>query len=324
MRLKANALVDLNEEFSAFHGPTLRQQAAYVSAAIEHIRSLYPTAPAVILLGHSMGGIVARLAAIASPHSSVSVILTMATPHTISPAPLDYTVEAIYHTIAAHQLSRPIPLLVSICGGISDTQVVSDTCALGPPELHPDDGFTVFSTGIPGAWTPVDHQAMVWCHQIRWAVARVLLETAGIQSRTGRLGRMKRWLTDERADRSVSAGGGEKHRVQVTGKAMSVLVRWARSDIPLVTHCRPGTACVAVEGNISRLPWVQDEGKPFPLVGEGVKAEDVVTAIDLQLDSADGYLEVAGQQVLETGVYVASVKADCPAWRAGESSSGES
>jgi hypothetical protein len=143
--------VDLNEEFSALHGPTLRQQADYVRRALEYVSAVHNQT--VTIVGHSMGGIVGRLAA--GRYSDT--IYTLSTPHTLPPAPLDIEMAALYRSL------RPQDV-VSYCGGVSDTQVVSDACAI-------DFGTTIYTTGLAGAWTGADHQAMVWCHQIRNHVA---------------------------------------------------------------------------------------------------------------------------------------------------------
>jgi len=64
--------VDFNEDITAFHGQTMLDQAEYLNEAIAYILSLYhdprrserdpdlPDPTSVIILGHSMGGIVAR------------------------------------------------------------------------------------------------------------------------------------------------------------------------------------------------------------------------------------------------------------------------
>lgn len=264
-----------------------------------------------------MGGVVARLAAISAEPDSISMILTMATPHTISPAPLDFTTEFLYRSVALHQHSRPNPLLISVCGGISDTQVVSDTCALGPPDLHSEDGFTIFTSGLPGAWTGVDHQAMVWCHQIRWAVARALLEAGNTKGRADQLLRLRRWLSHDKADRQISAIGGEGQRVPITGKEMSLVVRWGRTDLPRLTHCIPGKACQAIQGNVSRIPWLRDESRPFPLSGEGVHTDDVASVVNVQLSSAEGYLEVEGD-ILASGLFYQEIMGHSLEWQTGE------
>src|SRR6185369_8085854 len=97
-------VVDFNEEYSAFHGHSLYEQAEYLNDAIRYILSLYPSIrkvqqtnsssqlhpdpTAVILIGHSMGGIVARTL-FQIPNfqpGSINTILTMSTPHVLPPA----------------------------------------------------------------------------------------------------------------------------------------------------------------------------------------------------------------------------------------------
>jgi hypothetical protein len=197
--------VDFNEEFSAFHPSTLRDQSLYVSKAIQHILELYPAGhPAsqkITLVGHSMGGIVARHAVTQRNDSSVSGIITMSTPHLVPPVTFERGMQELYDEIDAYwktwsstetqptaKISQSIlPVLVSICGGTADTQISSDSCALTVDHAWSDSTanrsnridngtFAVFTTGMEGIWTGVDHQAMVWCDQIRRTVATTLLD----------------------------------------------------------------------------------------------------------------------------------------------------
>ena len=52
--------LDFGEELGAFHAASLRRQIAFASAALERILAAYPPGTHVVLLGHSMGGIVLR------------------------------------------------------------------------------------------------------------------------------------------------------------------------------------------------------------------------------------------------------------------------
>lgn len=226
---------------------------------------------------------------------------------------------SVYTDLASQQKERPFPLLVSICGGISDTQVVSDTCALGPPELDGKDGFTVFTSGLPGAWTAVDHQAIVWCHQIRWTVARALLEAGNASSRGVRLAKLKRWLSDDVADRQVSVSVGEKHRIQVTDRSMAILARWESTALPQISYCPTQSSCRPVQANVSRIPWLRDETKPFPLVGEGVHTDDVAGVYNVQLESVKGHLEIEASEILGHGASAPVGSVNSLDWRSGES-----
>ncbi|ORY86096.1 PGAP1-like protein-domain-containing protein [Protomyces lactucae-debilis] len=195
--------VDFNEDFSAFHGQTLLDQAEYVNAAAAYILSLYtaarkspsdtsqPDPISVILLAHSMGGIVARTMQVMPNYmpKSINTIVTMATPHAIPPAPFDPQMHAIYDQINAHwnaSFALPIasnPLkdvsLVSIVGGALDLTISSDYATLRDitPASH---GFTVYTSSIPMVWTGADHQAILWCDQFRSAIAGALLDIVDV------------------------------------------------------------------------------------------------------------------------------------------------
>ncbi|KAI1352245.1 PGAP1-like protein-domain-containing protein [Xylaria sp. FL0043] len=191
--------VDFNEDFTAFHGQTMLDQAEYVNEAIRYILSLYldpqkserdpnlPDPSSVIILGHSMGGIVAR-AAFVMPNfqaHSINTIVTMSAPHARPPVTFDPLIVKIYQDINnhwRHAYSRSAaenPLshvtLVSIAGGGLDTVVPSDYASLESivPETH---GFTVFTSTIPTVWTSMDHQAIIWCDQFRKVIVKALYD----------------------------------------------------------------------------------------------------------------------------------------------------
>ncbi|KAI8630592.1 GPI inositol-deacylase [Xylariaceae sp. FL1651] len=190
--------VDFNEDFTAFHGQTMLDQAEYLNEAIRYILSLYldpqkterdpslPDPSSVIILGHSMGGIVARAAFVMpnyQPHS-INTIITMSAPHARPPITFDPLIVKIYQDINDHwrhaysknsALENPLShvTLVSIAGGGLDTVVPSDYASLESivPETH---GFTVFTSTIPNVWTSMDHQAITWCDQFRKVMVRAL------------------------------------------------------------------------------------------------------------------------------------------------------
>jgi glycosylphosphatidylinositol deacylase len=191
-----HASVDFNEALSAFHGPTLLAQSAYVASCVSHIlASAYTHLPpdqrptSVVLLGHSMGGIVAQHAVTRLPDpTTVRTVVTLSTPHQQAPVTTDSSLAQAYSDIAtffspANALDRQHPacehLLVSLCGGSPDPTLAADACALPEATYGPLGALGVFTSGLIGAWTGVDHEAMVWCHQVRWRVARLLLELGG-------------------------------------------------------------------------------------------------------------------------------------------------
>lgn len=160
---------------------------------MNYILSLYPTGTKIILMGHSMGGIVGL--SLLPAGEKVSSVITMSTPHSIPPARFDARMDDIYSKVREQLENNPTPIL-SICGGITDTMIPSEFCTL--PEAHSANVFrkTVFSSGLEGCWTGVGHREMVWCHQVRWRIARAALEL-GTAETTDEMGLiLAKWFED--------------------------------------------------------------------------------------------------------------------------------
>lgn len=182
-----------NEDFTAFHGRTMLDQAEYLNDAVRFILSLYSNSTnppkSVILLGHSMGGVVTRVMLTLPNYveNSVNTIITLAAPHAAAPATFDGDIMKIYGatdkfwragfyddelSVSSKRLKNVT--LISITGGLLDTILPADYTTLDG--LVPDtNGFTIYTTGIPRVWTPIDHLAIVWCDQLRKAVASTML-----------------------------------------------------------------------------------------------------------------------------------------------------
>ncbi|KAI7858243.1 PGAP1-like protein-domain-containing protein [Circinella umbellata] len=173
--------VDLNEEFSAISGQLLFDQAEYLNDAIEKILSLYDPSKtsSVLIVGHSMGGIVARLMLTLPNYrpNTINTILTLATPHTIPPIVLGPKMARVYDQISFSSTvfnnNNNNITLISLAGGTSDSIVNSDSAILpiGKERL------TVFSTAIPKVWTSCDHMAILWCNQLVRVVAAALVDS---------------------------------------------------------------------------------------------------------------------------------------------------
>lgn len=234
--------VDFNEDFTAFHGQTLLDQAEYLNDAISFILSLYhtpsrslrdPTLPdptSILIVGHSMGGVVARTM-LTMPNyqsNSINTIITLAAPHARPPVSFDGDIVRTYDGInnywqraysQAKAANNPLQhvTLISIAGGGLDTIVSSDYSSLASlvPETH---GFTVFTSSIPNAWTGADHLAITWCDQVRKSVVRALydvIDVARPAQTIPRLDRMrvfKKWFLtglEDNAEKSLSRGEPE-------------------------------------------------------------------------------------------------------------------
>lgn len=216
--------VDFNEDITAFHGQTLLDQAEYLNDAVAFILSLYhnpqrsmrdpslPDPSSVILIGHSMGGVVARTM-LTMPNyqaNTINSMVTLSAPHARPPVSFDANIVNTYKKINDYwrssyskQWGNENPLwhvtLISIAGGGLDTIVPSDYSSIASlvPETH---GFTVFTSTIPGVWTGMDHLAITWCDQLRKSVIHALYEVVDVHQsgqtrrRAERMRTFKKWF----------------------------------------------------------------------------------------------------------------------------------
>lgn len=313
--------VHYNEDFTAIHAPTLLDQATYLVSVIPRVLAAYKYLPerqrpkTVTLLGHSMGGVVARLAVRLAPELPVDAIVTIATPHQLPPANLEFGMERLYRKVNTPSSDGGVdPVMISICGGVADTQIVSDSCTL-PDFIGPHDGFTVFSSGVPVTWTNVEHQAIVWCDQVRWRVARILLDMNSEPTKQGKLSAAKRWLQGT----SILNGTGPPPAVvkklsPATHANMTYIVR-LRSPTPTqvaeppfsLFSCDLSASCERVAGTAQVIPYPGDTRLPFPLPGEGIRNEESAFAISINNVDRKTTVEIGGDdefEVLATGAHL--------------------
>ncbi|KAJ2781159.1 GPI inositol deacylase [Coemansia interrupta] len=190
--------VGLNEEFTALHGYSILEQADFINDAIRYILALYPRTrrqhgaafggaqlalpTSVVVIGHSMGGVVARTAFTLPNHvvGSVQAIFTLATPHNSPTASLEYYVDRVYSSInrfwrhGFRQGTLGDVSLVSIAGGNLDSMINSDYTYVG--DLAPEaNALSVLSSGIEDVWLSLDHQSILWCAQMARKFASMMV-----------------------------------------------------------------------------------------------------------------------------------------------------
>ncbi|KAK2985383.1 hypothetical protein RJ640_029340 [Escallonia rubra] len=209
--------VDLEGEHSAMDGRILEEHTEYVVYAIHRIldqykesrdarvaegAAIYGSLPkTVLLVGHSMGGFVAR-AAVVHPHlrkTAVETILTLSTPHQSPPVALQPSLGQYYARInqewrkgyevhtsqTGHSLSSSLlthVVVVSISGGVHDYQVRSQLESLDGI-VPPTHGFMIGSTEMKNVWLSMEHQVILWCNQLVVQVSHTLLSLVNSESR---------------------------------------------------------------------------------------------------------------------------------------------
>lgn len=185
--------VDFQEDLTAFHGRSLYDQAEYLNDAIAFILKNYNcyesrnTRPeSVILIGHSMGGMVARAMLTLDNYQkgSVNTIFTLSAPHTLPPVSFDGEIVKMYDSVNRYweqSFSQDFigrnPLasvsVISVTGGSLDHMIPSEHASISAI-IPPSNGFTVHANSIPHVWAGIDHQAIVWCDQFRQIFASAL------------------------------------------------------------------------------------------------------------------------------------------------------
>jgi glycosylphosphatidylinositol deacylase len=246
---------------------------------------------------------VARLAMDDLPNL-IDIIMTMSTPHALPPVTLSRDMDMIYDTLAAQTYNASSPLLFSICGGTADTQIASDACVIPPSSITRDDGFTIFTTGMPGAWTGVEHQTMVWCHQVRWRVARTLLGMTAIENRQDKLAVAEEWLLGNKPVITTKMDE-DIRRIPVTSPSMSIRISGDYDTSSPIRWCRDEGDCQIVKADITILPAPDNPQAPFPLPGEGIRPDEKVAAVVVDLPSSTGYLEMhdGSHQQITSGAF---------------------
>ncbi|XVE84099.1 hypothetical protein DITRI_Ditri16bG0142300 [Diplodiscus trichospermus] len=209
--------VDLEGEHSAMDGRILEEHTEYVVYAIHRILDQYKEScdaresegaattgslpKSVILVGHSMGGFVARAATI-HPRlrkSAVETILTLSSPHQSPPVSLQPSLGHYYESVnqewrngyevqttrTGRYMSGPKlshVVVVSISGGYNDYQVRSKLESIDGI-VPPTHGFMMSSTSMKNVWLSMEHQAILWCNQLVVQVSHTLLSL--VDSTTG-------------------------------------------------------------------------------------------------------------------------------------------
>ncbi|XP_065218732.1 GPI inositol-deacylase isoform X2 [Planococcus citri] len=178
---------DFNGEYSALYGGTLKKQHEFIICSIRKILSLYPPGnrpESVIIIGHSMGGIVAKSLFLSSYFVKdwVKLIITLATPH--KPVLLmDGDLYSFYNIVDEYwaklrtrKSSRLGNItLISIGGGARDMLV--------RPGLTYDKyaDLNVLTNAVPNVITSTDHLCIVWCNNFIKTLSRALYDAVDFE-----------------------------------------------------------------------------------------------------------------------------------------------
>lgn len=164
--------VDFREELSAYAAGVLEAQVDFVersmAAIAEMDEGMGASSPGhLILVGHSMGGVVAKAALLRGRRRSAGVpevplLVTLASPLAAHPFLAEHALAAFYSGLQAAWAAEPRkPAVLSVSGGWRDT-LVDDGLALESGE----HAVSVSTEGVPGVMLSADHQAILWCNEL--------------------------------------------------------------------------------------------------------------------------------------------------------------
>ena len=153
--------VDFAEQGAAVHGNFIRKQSQYVAQIVKKL-SHECSVPTITLVGHSVGGLVAKAVPVYFPSvgDRIRNIITLATPHLGLPFVFDESMHKVYHDLES--LSSDI-LITSISGGLKDELVPAGSCEA-----------KTGVTRVAGTHYGMDHKAVVWCYQVLEKVRKIL------------------------------------------------------------------------------------------------------------------------------------------------------
>uniref|UniRef100_A0A3Q3XMC9 GPI inositol-deacylase n=1 Tax=Mola mola TaxID=94237 RepID=A0A3Q3XMC9_MOLML len=184
--------VDFNEELVALYGGSLLRQTHFLHESIKAILRLYKhlkTPPqSVVLVGHSMGGVVARaLYTLPRFHTDlVSLIITQASPHVAPVLALDPYLLDFYSAVRQKWVNQANKLrnvtVLSVGGGYRDYQVRSGLISL-PCSSEDPNKLSLVATAVPRTWVSTDHLSIVWCKELVLATVRAFFDLIDPETR---------------------------------------------------------------------------------------------------------------------------------------------
>lgn len=200
--------IDFGEEATALlGGAAVRDQAEYVCDCISHIvteinkKETDNVIPTITVVAHSMGGLAAKLASIQhnDNNGAISSLVTLSSPHLAPPIHVDGELARVYEDLKIggwrwnnDQVKGTVPngarnvALFAISGGEKDlmiyeplTELNDQTLFSTPHHISIPPWFSISSKNIPSVGFSIDHQAILWCHQLVNPLAlSVLLATS--------------------------------------------------------------------------------------------------------------------------------------------------
>nr|CDS25632.1 ubiquitin specific peptidase 10 (C19 family) [Hymenolepis microstoma] len=181
--------LDFLEDSSAVSTEILERQSECVASIIPFIYSLFSKKSApLLIIGHSMGGLVAHhaLASATFDPSIVNTVLTIASPLKSPVISLGYNLQSFYRRV--HDFWKKEALqpeyghitYLSITGGVSDHLVWDGLGTLGLPS---DRAFYLSTQAVNRVWLTCDHLCILWCKQLLMQINKAIFDIVNVTER---------------------------------------------------------------------------------------------------------------------------------------------
>ncbi|KAL3101932.1 hypothetical protein niasHS_003341 [Heterodera schachtii] len=182
--------LDFNGEMTALNFDYIESQAQFLADSVGHILSLYSShkQPKIVLIGHSMGGIVIQkmLTDNADRWSKhIAFVLTFATPFSQPPVLIEKRFLRFWDSMNGDRrlpisaknggsaaAALPPPAIVSVSGGLLDEFIDEGWTLSRAVSVH------AHSAAIDRIWAEADHLCIVWCNEIVRQTSRFLFDYA--------------------------------------------------------------------------------------------------------------------------------------------------
>jgi glycosylphosphatidylinositol deacylase len=192
--------LDFNEEPTGLSGALVKDQATFLNEAVRAILREYKRQgkkgskskkkgqavlpESVVIVAHSMGGVVARAAEMLPNYKrrSIQHVVALGVPYERPAFPFDAEMNALYEKMHAQKGREDDVVYVSVAGGHKDTLVQTELASVDTV-ADPSRAFAVLASAIPTVETPVDHFCLLWCHQLLKVVAESLYKAVDLETR---------------------------------------------------------------------------------------------------------------------------------------------
>ncbi|GKY91332.1 hypothetical protein MPSEU_000105400 [Mayamaea pseudoterrestris] len=266
--------VHFQEEPTGLHGEFVRSQAEYLSQVTHHLIDSCKFRQ-IVLVAHSMGGYAAELARIIDPtiRPFVRNMITLATPHGHPSLAWERSLYEIHQRIQ-HESDDYNLSVVAVSGGIADAMIPARSCDASTTHAAslsilasdimttPKDDTTKRAPSLG-----MDHQAIVWCHNLLDGVRVILHQLAVVhdqRSSTERIVNLKDLYKGVFLDYNEALGKhGEQLRTSFGRRATFMEAALTHQAIWLVScycliaalHCALPVLAVHADTGIHLIQW---------------------------------------------------------------------